>query len=315
MGKIEIFDYMRQPLAAEYKQVSASFEPKHGVLWLLMKPSGIPCFNQDFVCELLHYNRSVERSRGEIYVADKTHPIRFSVLRSQIPGVFNLGGDLALFNRLIKARDRKTLMQYATICIETLMSRINHYNLPLVTISLVEGDALGAGLETALSSDIVIAERNSRMGFPEILFNLVPGHGAYSLVARKIGAAHTEKLILSGKIHTAEKLHELGLVDVLIEDGDGEEAVYDYISRHSRSFNGLLSLQKMRQRFNPVSYGEMLDITTIWVDAAMQLDEKDLKIMDRLVRSQHKNYSQNTSVISHSTHESYRINSPHNAGA
>ncbi len=313
MGKIEIFDYMKQPLAAEYKQVSASFEPKYGALWLLMTPFGIPCFNQDFVCELLHYNRSVERSRGEIYVAEKTHPIRFSVLRSQVPGVFNLGGDLALFSRLIKARDRKALMQYATTCIETLMSRINHYNLPLVTISLVEGDALGAGLETALSSDIIIAERSSRMGFPEILFNLTPGHGAYSLAARKIGIALTEKMILSGKIYTAEELHEFGLVDVLIEDGEGEEAVYDYIRKHSRSYNGLLALQQMRKRYNPVSYGEMLDITTIWVDAAMQLEEKDLKVMNRLVRSQHKNYK-TPQLASHLAHEPRGVNTPHNAG-
>jgi DSF synthase len=294
MGKIEIFDYMKQPLAAEYTQVSSQFDPEYGVLWLLMNPSGVPCFNQDFVSELLHYNRSVERSRGEIFTAGELHPVRFSVLRSQVPGVFNLGGDLALFSSLIRNRDRQALMHYATICIDTLMSRINHYNLPLITISLVEGDALGAGLETALSSDIIIAERSSRMGFPEILFNLVPGHGAYSLVARKIGAAHIERMILSGKIYGAEELHQLGLVDVLVEDGEGEEAVQDFVRKQSRSANGFMVLQKMRQRFNPVTHKEMMDITTIWVDAAMQLEERDLKVMDRLVRSQQKHYGQDT---------------------
>lgn len=288
MGNVEIFDRMQQPLATEYTQVASRFDPEHGILWLLMNPSGIPCFNKEFVSELLHYNRSVESSGGAIFAANKLHPIRFSVLRSQIPGIFNLGGDLALFSKLIRNQDRQALMHYATVCIDTIMSRINHYNLPMITISLVQGDALGAGLETALSSDIIIAERSSRMGFPEMLFNLIPGHGAYSLIARKIGAAQVEKMILSSKIYSAEELYELGLVDVLVEEGEGEEAVYDYVRKQSRSSNGFLALQRARQRFNPITYQEMMDITTIWVDAAMQLGERDIKIMDRLVRSQQK---------------------------
>ena len=304
MGTMEISNCMQHPLKAEHTQVSSRFDPEHGILWALMSPSGIPCFSQDFVAELLQYNRSVESSGGEIFAADKLHPIRFSVARSQIPGVFNLGGDLALFSQLIKNRDRQSLMHYATICIDTLMSRINHYNLPLTTISLVQGDALGAGLETALSSDVIIAERSSRMGFPEILFNLVPGHGAYSLVARKIGAAQAEKMILSGRIYDAEELHELGLVDVLVEDGEGEAAVHDYVRKQARSSNGFQALQRMRQCFNPIAYQEMMDITTIWVDAAMQLGERDLKVMDRLVRSQQKLYGQ-SDQMQHPSSASY----------
>lgn len=288
MGKFEVVSGISNPLELKYSQLSPQFDPEDGILWLLMSPSGIPCFNQNFVTELLHYNQSVESSGGKVFGADNLHPIRFSVLRSQIPGVFNLGGDLGLFSRLIRNQDRRSLMHYATICIDTLMSRINHYNLPLITISLVQGDALGAGLETALSSDVIIAERSSRMGLPEIMFNLIPGHGAYSLIARKVGAKQAEKMILSGKIFNAEELHEIGLVDVLVEEGEGEDAVYDYVRKQARSSNGFMALQKIRQRYNPITYREMMDITTIWVDAAMRLGERDLKVMDRLVRSQKK---------------------------
>ena len=42
----------------------------------------------------------------------------------------------------------------------------------------------------------------------------------------------------------------------------------------------------MRQAINPVTYEELEKITQIWVDAAMRLNDRDLKIMDRLVRSQ-----------------------------
>jgi DSF synthase len=216
------------------------------------------------------------------------HQVCYSVFSSEIPGVFNLGGQLALFRQLIRNGDRESLLHYATMCIDAMAPRINHYNLPLTTISLVQGDALGGGFEAALTSDIIIAERSSKMGFPEILFNLFPGMGAYSFAARKIGPAQAEKLILSGKIYSAEELHELGIVDVLVEDGEGEEAVYDYVWKQSRHANGYLAVQRAKQRFNPVTYQELMDITTIWVDAALKLGEKDLKIMDRFVRSQEK---------------------------
>ncbi len=73
-------------------------------------------------------------------------------------------------------------------------------------------------------------------------------------------------------------------------DGQGEEAVYDFVEKQARRSNGYMALQKARQRFNPITYQEMLDITNIWVEAALRLTEKDLKVMDRFVRSQQKLY-------------------------
>lgn len=109
------------------------------------------------------------------------------------PGVFNLGGQLALFRKLIDQKDRASLLRYATKCIDVIFPRICRFDSPLCTITLIQGDALGGGFEAALASDIVIAERHCQMGFPEILFNLFPGMGAYSLVARKVGTARAEK--------------------------------------------------------------------------------------------------------------------------
>jgi len=117
--------------------------------------------------------------------------------------------------------------------------------------------------------------------------------GAYSLLGRKIGSANAEKLILSGKMYVAEELSELGVVDVLAEKAQGEQALFDYIKKQERKANAYQAVQRAKHRFNPISYGELLDITTIWVDAALKLTEKDLKVMDRLVRSQERNFAQN----------------------
>jgi DSF synthase len=184
------------------------------------------------------------------------------------------------------------LLRYAIACIDVIFPRTCHFDLPLVTISLLQGDALGGGLEGALASDIIIAERKCQLGFPEILFNLFPGMGAYSLIARKVSPKFAEKMILSGKMYSAEELYEVGLIDILAENGRGIEAVNDYIKKQERRSNGFLAVQKARHRFNPVTQHELMDITTVWVDAALKLNEKDLKVMDRFVRSQEKLFLQ-----------------------
>ena len=110
-----------------------------------------------------------------------------------MPGVFNLGGDLDLFKQLIEARDRAGLLRYGRACIDVLYRNYIGHDLPVTTISLVQGECLGGGFEAALSSDVIIAEKSARFGFPEILFNLFPGMGAYSFLDRQIGQRGAEE--------------------------------------------------------------------------------------------------------------------------
>lgn len=296
MGRMGIANYTQHLLEAEYTQISTRFDPDYGISWVLMNPEAVPCFNLKILSELQQYNQSIEDCRGKLWSSGALHSIRYLVFASEIPGVFNLGGQLELFSQLIRNADRQALAHYAKMCIDAMAARIRHYDLPVVTISLVQGDALGGGFEAALTSDIIIAERGSHMGFPEILFNLFPGMGAYSFLARKIGTIQAEKIILSGKLYSAEELHELGLVDVLVENGKGEYAVYDYVEKQARCSNGYIAVQKARHRFNPVTYQELMDITSIWVDAALKLNARDLKVMDRFVRSQQKLFKESERI-------------------
>jgi DSF synthase len=293
MGTLELFTNANNPLKAQYSQLVTRFDPEQGILWTEMNPEGIPCCTKELLGDLYHHHKTIEKCGGKIQINDESHSVNYSVVSSIHPGAFNLGGHLGLFSRLIKEKDRQALLDYSVVCLDVMYSRMTHFGLPLITISLVQGDALGGGLEAALTSDVIIAERSAKMGFPEMLFNLIPGHGAFSLVARKIGVTQAEKMILGAKLYSAEELHEMGLVDVLVEDGMGEEAVYEYIEKQARRSNGYMALKRARQRFNPVTYQEMMDITNIWVEAALRLTEKDLKVMDRFVRSQQKLFGKN----------------------
>ncbi len=289
---MKLVPQIQHPLDIKFTQVSTRFDSEYGIYWTLLNPESVPCFNLELLTELRQHHDAIELSDARFLEAGKLHDIHYSVLASLTPGVFNLGGQLALFKDLIRQKNRDALLNYATKCIDVIVPRTLQFNSSLITISLVQGSALGGGLEAALTSNIIIAEKGSLMGFPEILFNLFPGMGAYSLIARKIGSKLAEKIILSGKLYSAEEMYEMGLVDVLADQGQGELALYDYIEKNDRRANGFIAVQKARQIFNPVTYKELMDITTVWVDAALKLSEKDLKVMDRFVRSQEKRFDQ-----------------------
>ncbi len=174
------------------------------------------------------------------------------------------------------------------LSIEVMYSIYTNMNVPITTLSMIRGNALGAGFEGALSCDYIVAERTVQLGFPEVLFNMFPGMGAYSFLARRLNSTRVEKMILSGRIYSAEELFEMGLIDVLSENGNSLEDVISFVKKIDKTSNTRKAVLKIRNRINPVTIEEMLDIGGIWVDAAMSLSQKELKVMERLVKSQDK---------------------------
>ncbi len=213
-------------------------------------------------------------------------PVRYLVIHSKVPGVYNLGGDLALFSKLIKERKRQQLFDYAKLCIDLTYLNYVSLTLPLTTISLVEGLALGGGFESALSSNILIATENAEMGFPEIRFNLFPGMGAFSFLARICGATTAEKMIVEGKIYNGRELYEMGIVNHLVDTDNSLDGVEKYIRQHQRSGNGRRAMQQVRQSYHSIEYRDLLDVIEIWVDTALRLKDKNLRLIDRMAKAQ-----------------------------
>jgi len=238
--------------------------------------------------ELLEELRAVEMELERFADLSRSEdlPLRYFIFASATPGVFNYGGDLEWFIRCVNSRDTAGLRRYARLCIDVLHSYFMNFNLPITTISLVQGDALGGGFEAALSGDVVIAEKSAQFGFPEVLFNLFPGMGAYNFLSRRIGIARTERMILSGKTFRAEELLEDGVLDIVAEDGKGENALYDYIGKHSRKKNVYESLFRVRRSVFPVRHEEMMEISELWVDTALRIGPREMRLMERLVNAQ-----------------------------
>ena len=213
-------------------------------------------------------------------------PFDYFVLGSRYPGVFNLGGDLPLFLEKIRKGDREGLRRYAYACTRTGYANYSGYDQGIVTIALFQGDALGGGLKSALSCDVLIAERRAKFGLPEVLFNLFPGMGAYTFLARRVGMVKAEEIILGGRSYSAEEMLAMGVIDQVVEDGEGERAVKEYIARNRTRRNSLSSVYKVRRRVNAVTLQELYDVNDIWVDAAMRLKEQDLRRMSHIAAAQ-----------------------------
>ncbi|MCH7880115.1 MAG: crotonase/enoyl-CoA hydratase family protein [Proteobacteria bacterium] len=270
------------PSEAPEKHLRIHYDSKYKISWCLMKSEPRPCFTPRLLSEFHNYIRTIKEEMHE----SKGEKYDYVIIGSDVDGVFNLGGDLNLFKRCIDQNDREGLFNYAIKCIDILHENMNHLDCELTTIALVQGDALGGGFEAALASNVVIAEKGVKMGLPEVLFNLFPGMGAYSLLSRKVGTSLAEKIILSGKLYTAEELFEMGIVDILAEKGKGEMEVYKYIKAANRYSNSYSAIRKVRDICNKISYDELIEVAKIWVDAAFQLTSKDLRMMQRLVRRQ-----------------------------
>jgi DSF synthase len=251
-----------------------------------MRPVARPSFTPELLADLAEMQRSIKA----MFAAGE-QPVRYYVLGSLLPGIFNLGGDLTVLADRIRHRDRASLVRYARACIDVLYNNAVSFNLPVVTVALVQGDALGGGFEAALSCDVIVAEKGARFGLPEVLFNLFPGMGAYSFLARRLGAAKAERMILSGRIYSAEELHDMDLVHVLAEPGQGEQAVHEFVERSGKRHNSQSAVFRVGRRVAPLSYDELGDVTEIWVDAALNLRESDLRKMERLTAAQNRRWS------------------------
>lgn len=92
-------------------------------------------------------------------------------------------------------------------------------NLPMPAIAVVEGFALGGGLEIALSCDLIIAGSGAVIGLPEVSVGVIPGGGGTQLLTRRIGWSRAAGLIFTARRIPAREAAELGVVDEVLEAG------------------------------------------------------------------------------------------------
>jgi len=265
--------------AGELSQMTAWYEADRNIMWMMLHAHPRPCFNPALLADIANLARAAQQSGV---------PIDFWVTGSTVPGLYNVGGDLSYFAKHIRAGERAPLLAYARACVDAVYTAMTGFGVGAVSIALVEGSALGGGFEAALAHEYVLAQKGVKLGFPEIAFNLYPGMGAYSLVARKAHMRVAEQLISSGEAFSAEWHYEKGLVDRLFEPGDAYTSTRTFIDSLRPKLNGIHAMLRTRRRVLPITKSELIDITEDWADSAFRLEEKDLAYMERLVMLQNR---------------------------
>jgi enoyl-CoA hydratase/carnithine racemase len=96
-------------------------------------------------------------------------------------------------------------------------------NLPVPAIAVVEGFALGGGLEIALSCDLIIAGSAAVVGLPEVSVGVIPGGGGTQLLTRRIGWSRAAGMIFTARRMPADEAAALGLVDEVVPAGTARD--------------------------------------------------------------------------------------------
>jgi len=260
-----------------YKYIRLQWNDELRALRLRTCVKPIQCYSLAAMTELQRVFSDISENPGMV---------RHYVMTSDVPGVFNFGGDLSLFVLLIRARDIESLRMYGRRCVDLVWWMENASMLGVHTTVLVQGDTLGGGLESVMPFHKVIFERSAQAGFPEVLFNLFPGMGAWNFTIRKAGFSVANEMILSGKLYTADQLYRRHLVDVVIDDGEGEDAVEAVMRTVNPRLRGTLAALEARRRAAPITYESLMEIVNQWTESAMNLTDRDLRLMERLARAQ-----------------------------
>ncbi|MDZ7587817.1 MAG: crotonase/enoyl-CoA hydratase family protein [Parasphingorhabdus sp.] len=275
-------------LDRKFQEIEVRFDKQDEIFWCFMNQTSRPSYTYSLGEEIQQVHEWIATNYANGIGQTTADSLRYAVCGSRTPGVYNLGGDLKHFADCIRSRDLEALRKYARTCVAMQYANSVGYGAPIITFALVQGDALGGGFEHALAFDILVAERSARMGLPEILFNLFPGMGAYSFLRRRLGRRETEAFILEGRIFSATELYDMGVVDILCDDGMGEHAIVEYVRKNRVRFHAERAVYQARRACNPVELDELLAITDIWAETAVRLDEADVVKMERLAIAQER---------------------------
>lgn len=95
---------------------------------------------------------------------------------------------------------------------------------PYPVVAAINGHAIGGGLELAVTADLRVAARGSKLGMPPAKLGLIYGHTGLERFIETIGVARTREVFLVGRTYEAEDAARIGLVNEVVADSELEEA-------------------------------------------------------------------------------------------
>ena len=165
------------------------------------------------------FNRQTLEDLQAAVAALKTADIE-GVIFSSAKSAFIVGADITEFTAKFSESDQQILEWL--VAANRIFSDIE--DLPVPSVSIVNGIALGGGFEMALSTDYRIASGNAVVGFPEVKLGILPGFGGTVRLSRLIGADNANQWISSGSHIKAQQAFDEGAIDAIVDDAKLMEA-------------------------------------------------------------------------------------------
>lgn len=120
------------------------------------------------------------------------------------------------------------------------------YNIKKPVIALVEGYALGGGMELALICDFIIASENAKFSQPEVNLGLIPGIGGTQRLKRTAGKYNANYLCMTGEMITAQQAQNMGVVSVVLKATEFREGVIKILkSITEKPLSSLIEIKRL----------------------------------------------------------------------
>lgn len=186
-------------------------------------------------------SREVLEELAGLLAALAIAPPRGVIVASGKAGGFIAGADIGEFKTLVDPEETHTLVRQGQQVIDALA------DLPCPTVAMIDGHALGGGLELALACDYRVCADEDRgtLGLPEVQLGIHPGFGGTARSVRLLGAPAAMDLMLTGRMLRPARARVIGLVDRVVPREQLRRAAREFIQRRPAKRRPRLALRAL----------------------------------------------------------------------
>lgn len=179
------------------------FEKNQNIGTLILSRAPVNAINPDFVAAFHTALDEAEVAKPTILVIESDQKC------------FCAGADLSLIADFFEKPDGAKEMQAYVATLHTLFDRLEAF--PAVTLAVIDGPALGGGLELVLACDMRLTSTRAKLGLPEARVGMIPGAGGTQRLPRLVGPGVAAQLILGGEVVTGAEAARLGIVQWAVD--------------------------------------------------------------------------------------------------
>ncbi|WP_027962955.1 enoyl-CoA hydratase/isomerase family protein [Halalkalibacillus halophilus] len=172
-----------------------------GTIFLNHQPLNV--LTGDFLEEISRKVDEVQRDRQ----------IRVLLVKSKSKKAFIAGADISSFPEI-----NREIGQELVDTGKKVFNKIEQLDVPVIAV--IDGVALGGGLELALACDLRIASSSSKLGLPETGLGVFPGYGGTQRLPRYVGLGKAKEMIFTGSTLSAEDAEKIGLVEHVAQSSE-----------------------------------------------------------------------------------------------